>query len=172
MHCLYCKKRLWLFFIKGPFCSKLHEVAYHDEQSGAAMHRLMESAIPVEPPAIPAALAQVHRESKIPRVQPVAVPSLCNFFVERDRPKPVALDLAATAVLPEAEPFTGLIQFPSSSRSVVDLTLDSATQPAGETRARVNETNAACRLQSRRSRRIPPRSPAEFSLRTHRRRVR
>src|SRR5580693_9258376 len=41
MHCLYCKKRLWLFFSKErEFCSKLHEATYHEELS--AMNRLME----------------------------------------------------------------------------------------------------------------------------------
>jgi len=43
MQCLYCKKRLGLFASKKrPFCSKLHEDWFHDEQSGTAIRRLLE----------------------------------------------------------------------------------------------------------------------------------
>jgi len=174
MHCLYCNKRLWLFFSKEqPFCSKLHEAAYHDELS--AMRRLMEFTVPVEPPKGPATADQIRsqreRESRIPMVWPVAVPPLCNFIVDRG-PKPVTADLAATSVPLEAEPFTGPIQFPSSSRGVIGFTLDSAIEPAGEIAAIPNERIAACHVRSKRSRRTPPRNPAAFSSRTHRRRLR
>src|SRR3984957_13564338 len=48
MHCLYCNKRLWLFFSKERlFCSKLHEAAYYDELS--AMDRLKEFTVPAGP---------------------------------------------------------------------------------------------------------------------------
>src|SRR5271170_5247154 len=110
MHCLYCKKRLWLFFSKERlFCSKLHEAAYHNEQSGSAMRRLMEFTVPVEPPKGPATAdqkrSQRERESRIPMVWSVDVPPLCNFVVVWGHPKPVSADLAATNIPLEAKPF-------------------------------------------------------------------
>jgi hypothetical protein len=63
MHCLYCNKRLWLFFSKERlFCSKVHEAAYYDELS--AMDRLMEFTVPAEPTKGPASAEQKrsHRE--------------------------------------------------------------------------------------------------------------
>lgn len=165
MQCLYCKKRLWLFFSEErPFCSKLHEVAYHDEVS--AMRRLTEFKDPTEPPAI---RARIDRQS---RTQPIAVPPVCNFVVERCLPKPAAAALAESPVLLEAEPFDAPIQFPSSRRSLVGFTLEFATEPCEYVAVLPNETGVTCRVPSKRSRRIPPRSPAAFSLRTHRRRVR
>jgi hypothetical protein len=175
MHCLYCNKRLWLFFSKERrFCSKLHEAAYHDEL--LAMHRLMEFTVPAEPPKGPATAdqkrSQRERDSRIPIAWLVAVPQLCNFIVEPGRPKPITADLATTSVPLEAEPFSGPIQFPSSNRGVIGFTLDSAIESAGEIAAIPNERIAACHVRSNRSRRIPPRSPAAFSSRTHRRRLR
>jgi hypothetical protein len=171
MYCLYCKKRLWMFFSKERlFCSKLHEAAYHDGLS--AMNRLMEFSVPVEPPKGPATADQKRslreRESRMPMVWPVDVPPLsnlmlCNLVVTWGR-KPVAADLAATAVLLEPEPFAGPIQFPSSSKGLIAVTLDLAAEP--------DERIAVCRVQSKRGRRIPPQGPAAFSSRTHRRRLR
>jgi hypothetical protein len=153
MHCLYCKKRLWLFFSKEePFCSKVHEAAYYDELS--AMRRLIEFTDPVKPPAIP----------------PLAVPPLCDFVVERGCPKPVTADLV-TADLVTAEPFASAIQFPQSVKSVIAFAVDSATEPAAEIVELVNATMGTCRVRPKRSRRIAPRTPAAFSSRTHRRRL-
>ena len=147
MHCLYCKKRLWLFFSReGSFCSKVHEAAYYDELS--ALRRLMEFGNPLEPPAIP----------------PLAVPPLCDFIIGRACPKPLPADLVAAAGLVVAQPFVGPIQFLSSG-------LDSVTEPAPEIVELVSATMAACRVRPKRSRRIAPRTPAAFSSRTHRRRL-
>jgi|HubBroStandDraft_5_1064220.scaffolds.fasta_scaffold36894_3 hypothetical protein len=175
MHCLYCKKRLWLFFSKERlFCSSLHEAAYHDELS--AMNRLVEFTVAVEPPPDGPATAdqkrtQRERESRVPMAMsmmtsmasPAAVPPLCNFVGEPGRPQPVPCDLPAAASPLEAKLFAGQIQFPSSIARI----LDSATGPARE----ITPT-ATCRIQSKRGRRVPAPSPAAFSLRTHRRRVR
>src|SRR5277367_4389467 len=101
MYCLYCKKRLWMFFSKERlFCSKLHEAAYQDGLS--AVNRLMEFTASPEPPKSPAT-----------PVCPAPVQPLCNLAVTWGRPKPVAADLAASTVLLEAEPFARPIQFPS-----------------------------------------------------------
>jgi hypothetical protein len=175
MHCLYCNKRLWLLFSKErAFCSKLHEDAYQDELS--AMRRLTEFTVPVVRQALPAPenrrLSEIYRASTMPPIPPVAVPPLCNFVVDQGRPKPVTPDLAATTVLLEAKQFAAPIQFPSGSRSLIALTLDSAIGAAGEIATTATERIAPCRVQSKRSRRIPPPSPTAFSLRTHRRRVR
>jgi hypothetical protein len=157
MHCLYCNKRLWLLFSKKRlFCSKLHEVAYQDGL--AVMRRLMELAVPVEPPANPP-------------IPPIAAPALRNFVIERGGPKPIPPDPAAVLRL-EAVPFAGRIEFPSSNRGLIAVTLDSATEPVGEIATIANERVASCRVQSKGRRRIPPQSPAAFSLRTHRRRLR
>jgi len=180
MQCLYCDKRLGLFsFKKRPFCSELHEVAYHDERSGLAMRRVLDPLFMVlqSPPSIPATpdlkLPQIDREPTIPPVQRVAVSWLCNLVVEQGRPKPVAPDLAAAAVLLEAETFSGpVVQRPSSRMGVIAFTQDSAIEPAGEIAAEGNPTIAACRVQSRSSRRFLPRSSAAFGSRTHRRRRR
>lgn len=179
MQCLYCNKRLGLFsFKKRPFCSELHEVAYHDERSGLAMRRVMDPLFMAlqEPPSIPVIpdrnLSPLDRDSTIPPVQRVAVSWLCNFVVELDRPKPVPPDLAAAAVLLEAEPFTGPAQRPSCSMGVTAFTLDSATQPAGEIAAEGDPAIAACRVQPKGSRRFLRRSSAAFSSPTHRRRRR
>ncbi len=159
MRCLYCNKRLWLIFWKErTFCSKLHEAAYHDGQS--AMNRLIEFTRPAEAPK---------SEPKMPQVRPDVVPPICNFIVDQTRPKPVAADLAATPVLLEAEPFVGTVQFPSTNRGVIASTFDSPTEPAAEIPTIANEWIAACRVPSKRSRRILAR-PAAFSSRTHRRR--
>src|ERR1700722_8214717 len=117
MHCLYCHKRLWLFFSKERlFCSKLHEAAYYDQLS--AMDRLMEFTVPAEPPKGPASAeqkrSQRERESRIPMVCPVAVPPLCNFVGQWGRQNPVPPDPVAAAVRLETEPFAGQIQNPSS----------------------------------------------------------
>lgn len=173
MHCLYCKKRLWLIFSKERvFCSKLHEAAYHDELS--AMNRLMEFT-PVERPALPTPrnrpLSELYHESMINWALSVAVPPLCDLAVERGSPKPIPPGPAAALRL-GAEPFAGSIQFPSSNGRVIAFALDSVAEPAGEIATRANETIGACRLRSKHSRRIPPRGPAAFSLRTHRQRVR
>jgi len=43
MYCLYCNKRLGLFASrKRPFCSESHESAYHNEQAGLALRRIMD----------------------------------------------------------------------------------------------------------------------------------
>jgi hypothetical protein len=167
MRCLYCNKRLGLFSSKRRlFCSELHETAYHDERSGLAMRRVLDPlfTVLVEPPAIPATPDQ--------KWSPISVPALCNLVVEQDRLKPVPPDLAALAVPLEAEPSIGPVQRPSSSSGVIAFTLDSATELAGEIEAEGNETIATRRVQSKRGRRIPPRSPAAFSSQTHRRRRR
>jgi hypothetical protein len=158
MRCLYCNKRLWLAFSKERvFCSKQHQAAYHDELS--AMRRLMEFTVSVEPPAIVELRNQ--KPSKIDcAIPPVAVPPLCNFVVERG-PEPAIPDLPATAVLLEAEPFSGPIQLPSGSMGLVVFTLASATEPAGEIAAIANERIAACRVQSKRSRRTQRSSAAK-----------
>jgi hypothetical protein len=171
MHCLYCKKRLWLFFSKERlFCSSLHEAAYHDELS--AMNRLVEFTVAVEPPPDCPATAdqkrtQRERESRVPMMTPMTgsavVPPLCNFVGEPGRPQPVPCDLPATAPTLEAKLFAGQIQFPSSIARILDY----ATGHAREI-----TPIATCRIQSKRSRRVPAPSPAAFSLRTHRRRVR
>jgi hypothetical protein len=168
MHCLYCKKRLWLFFSKEePFCSKVHEAAYYDELS--AMRRLVEFKDPVEPPAIPAprnrTLSEIYRESTAR-----AIPPLCHFVSERPCPKPVAAGLI-TADLVTAQPFASAIQFPSSVKSVIAVTPASAIEPAAEIVEIASETIGPCRIRPRRSRRIATRSPAAFSSRTHRRRL-
>jgi len=172
MHCLYCNKRLWLFFSKKRlFCSKLHQVAYHDELS--AMNRLMEFTVLEEPSAIPAPrnqkLSKIDSAYKTSPIPPVAAPPLCNFVVQPG-PKPALPDLPATAVLLEAEPFAGPIQLPSGSKGLIALPVASATEPAGEIAAMANETIAACGGQSKRSRRTPRSSAA--SSRTNRRRQR
>jgi hypothetical protein len=174
MYCLYCKKRLWMFFSKERlFCSKLHEAAYQDGLS--AMNRLMEFSVPVESPKGPATADQKRsrreRESRMPMVWPVDVPPLCNLVVTWGR-KPVAADLAANAVLLDPEPFAGPVQFPSSSRGLIAVTLDLAAEPAPELAAIPDERNPVCRVQSKRARRIPRQGPTAFSSRTHRRRLR
>lgn len=174
MYCLYCKKRLWTLFSKERlFCSKLHEAAYQDGLS--AMNRLMEFTVPAEPPNGPATgdqkRSQRERESRMPMLWTVAVPPLCNLVLTWGRPKPVATPLAASVVLPEAEAFTGPVEFPSSSRSLIACALDVAIEPAQEL-AVPNERTAVCRVQSKRGRRIPSQSPTAFSSRTHRRRLR
>jgi hypothetical protein len=173
MHCLYCKKRLWLIFSKDRvFCSKLHEAAYHDELS--AMNRLMEFTVPVDRQALPAprnrTLSEIYRESTINWALSVAAPPLYDLLVEPDRPKPIPPDPAAALRL-DAVPFARSIQFPSSNSGVIALVLDSATETGGEIATRANETIGACRLRSKHSRRMPSRGPAAFSLRTHRRKV-
>ena len=176
MHCLYCKKRLWLFFSKErTFCSKLHEAAYHNELS--AMNRLMEfTDRPVEPSKGPATAhhkrSQKERESSIPMASPVAVPPLCNLALTWGSLKPATPDLPANGVLSEAVPFAGPIQYPSSERGLIAFTLDCATEPAREIAAIPNERLAVCRVQSKRGHRIRPQSPTAFSSRTHRRRLR
>jgi hypothetical protein len=174
MHCVYCKKRLWLpSSRKRRFCSELHEAAYHNELS--AMNRLMEFTVPVEPPKHPANAdqkrSQRERESRIPMAWPAVVPPLCDLVLEQGRPKPVPAD-PATSLLLEAIPFAGQFQFPSSSKGLFAFSLDSATEPAREIATIANERIAGCRVRSKPSRRIPPRSPAAFSSRTHRRRLR
>jgi hypothetical protein len=145
MHCLYCKKRLWLFFSKQRvFCSNRHEVAYNDEL--AAMNRLIEFTARVEPKANPP-------------IPPVPVPTLCNLVVERGCLKPTPPH-TAVSVLFEAALFAGRIQFPSSSGGLIAFTLDSAPRP--EIAPITIETVAACRVQSNRSRRTP-RSSADTS---------
>jgi hypothetical protein len=165
MHCLYCKKRLWTFFCKERlFCSSLHEAAYHDELS--AMNRLVEFTVAVQPPPNGPATADQKRtqrehDSRVPLMASMMIPPLCNFVAEQGRPQPVPCDLPVIAPMLEAKLFGGRIQFPSSIACI----LDSATEPA-------REIMPTCRIQSKRGRRLPPRSPAAFSLRTHRRRVR
>jgi hypothetical protein len=168
MHCLYCKKRLWLFFSKEePFCSKVHEAAYYDELS--AMRRLIEFKDPVEAPVIPAprnrTLTEIYRESTTR-----TIPPLCDFVSERACPKPFAAGLN-TADLVTAQPFASAIQFPQSVKSVIAFTPASATEPAEEIVEIARETIGSCRVRSRRSRGIAPRTPAAFSSRTHRRRL-
>jgi hypothetical protein len=150
MHCLYCQKRLWMLFSKERlFCSKLHEAAYQEGLS--AMNRLMEFTASPEPPKSPAT-------SRVPLGVPMVQP-LCNLVVTWGRPKPVAADLSAITVSPEAEPFARPIQFPSS-----------ATEPAAEIATTASQTVAACcRVRPNRNRRIPP---TAFASRTHRRRLR
>ena len=172
MHCLYCKKRLWLFFSKKRvFCSKVHETAYHEELS--AMNRLREFTLLVEQPTLPAPrnrkLSEIYRESQIQWALSAVVP-LCNFAVDQSRQKPVTPD-PATVLLLGAVSFVGSIQFPSSQTGVIAIGPDSVTEPAREITAIGNEGVAACRVHSKRSRRLPARSPAAFSLRTHRRRL-
>src|SRR5271154_120955 len=101
MNCLYCKKRLWMYFSKKPpFCSKVHEAAYHDEMS--AMRRLVEYTVPFGTPAIPVRrsqkLSQNTRGSGTPAMPPVVVPPLGHLVVEWGRPKPIPPP-AAAAVL-------------------------------------------------------------------------
>jgi hypothetical protein len=173
MHCLYCKKRLWLFFSKErEFCSKLHEATYHEELS--AMNRLMEFTSPSERAALPErrnqTLSEIYRESKINWALSVAVPALCNLVLERPRPKVTPLN-PANAVVVDALPFAGSIKFPSSSGRVVAFTLDSVIEPE-QISTIANQRTAACRVQSKRRRRIDPPSPAAFSSRTHRRKLR
>jgi hypothetical protein len=175
MHCLYCNKRLWLFFSKERlFCSKLHEAAYYDELS--AMDRLMEFTVPAEPPKGPASAeqkrSQREHESRVPMVWPVDVPPLCNFVGELGRPKPVAPELAATAVRPEAEPFAGKIQTPSSRSGLIAFTLQSAIEVDGEIATMADERTTFCRVRPKRGRKTSPQSPGAFSSRTHRRRLR
>jgi hypothetical protein len=175
MHCLYCKKRLWLLFSKDrQFCSNLHEASYHDEMS--AMNRLAEFKVAVEPPPNGPATAdqkrtQRERDSRIPLAWST-VPPLSNLIVERGLLRPVPSNLPATALRLEAKPFAAPLQFPSSSRSLIAGPLDFAAEPAPETTTTAKDSFGACRIQSKRSRRVPPRSPGAFSLRTHRRRVR
>ncbi|MGD0133867.1 MAG: hypothetical protein ABSE57_17595 [Bryobacteraceae bacterium] len=178
MHCLYCKKRLWLFFSKERlFCSSLHEAAYHDELS--AMNRLVEFTVTAEPPPNGPATAdqkrtQRERESRLPMLtamtmaSPAAVPPLCSFVVERGQPQPVPCDLPATASPLEAKLFGGQIQFPSCQ--LLSASTAREITPIGI--RQIEDTFSACRTQSKRSRRVPPTTPAAFSLRTHRRRVR
>ena len=167
MHCLYCKKRLWLFFSKERlFCSNLHEAAYYDELS--AMNRLVEFTVAVEPPPNGPATAdqkrtQRERDSRVPLMTSMMNPPLCNFVVERGRPQPVPCDLPATAPALEAKLFAGQVQFSSvgTTREITPIEI----RP-------IEDTFSACRVSLKRSRRVPPSSPAAFSLRTHRRRVR
>jgi hypothetical protein len=67
-------------------------------------------------------------------------------------------------MLLEAEPFTGQIQFPSSRRSMIAFTLDSAIEPARDI-APTKERIAVCRVQSRRGHRISGPSGAAAKLR-------
>jgi hypothetical protein len=173
MHCLYCKKRLWLFFSKDrQFCSALHEAAYHDELS--AMNRLLEFKDPEERPALPAprnrTLSEIYRASVTPPIPPV-VPPLCSFAGELGRANPVIPDPAGNLLLGNI-PFAGQIQFPSSRSLLIAFTLDSVNEPAGEIASTANQLLTVCRVHTKRSRRVAPRSPAAFSSRTHRRRVR
>ena len=136
MHCLYCKKRLWLFFSKERvFCSNRHEVAYNDELS--AMNSFMEFIARVEPTANPA-------------IPPATVPPLCNLVAEQGRLKPTPPH-AAVSVPFEAALFAGRIQFPSSIGSLIEFTLDSAPRP--EVAPIANETVAAGGVHSMRSQR-------------------
>jgi hypothetical protein len=165
MHCLYCHKRLWLFFSKErAFCSKLHEAAYYDELS--AMNRLMEFTVPVEPPALPAPrdrkLSEIYRESKIDWALSVAVPPLCKLVVDLDYPRPVTPEPAARLLL-QALPFARPIQLPDTSGGLIAFTLDSVIEP---------EQISTIAIKRKRSRRIDQRNPVAFSSRTHRRRVR
>jgi hypothetical protein len=171
MHCLYCKKRLWLFFSKErEFCSKRHQAAYHDELS--AMQRLTEFTVPVELPKGPLTADQTRsqrqRDSRLPMLWPVAVPPMCNLVVTWERPKPIAADPAAGSVPLQEEPFAGSIRFPSTSKNLIAFSLASEVEPAQET---ANDMALACRVKSKR-RRTDPRSSGAFSSRTHRRRAR
>ncbi len=172
MHCLYCKKRLWLVFSKErEFCSKRHQAAYHDELS--AMRRLTEFTVPVELPKGPLTAdhkrSERERDSRIPLAWRLAVPPICNLVVTWERPKPVAPGLAANSMPLAAEPFAGLIRFPSSSKNLIVFSQGSEVEPVRET---ANDVTLPCRVKSKRSRRVPERSPAAFSSRAHRRRVR
>jgi hypothetical protein len=149
MHCLYCNRRLWLyFFTKRQFCSKRHEVAYHDEM--AAINRLMELTVRTEPLAIP------ERASTI--APTVFVPALCNLIVERGHLKR-AFRAATNAVLLEAAPFVGRIQYPSRSGGVAAFTLDSTTEPVAEFATKAPEpsrrTSKSSPAKSRTKRRKP-----------------
>ena len=159
MRCLHCNKRLWLFSSKRLFCSKLHEDAYRDGM--AAMNRLMEFTVPLETTPLPGPAL------KMPAFPPVTVPPLCGSVLGWGRPKPVGLD-AADALHLDAVLFAGPVQIPSIQRDLFPVTRDSAIEPADAP----NERMAACRVQSKRSRAIPARSPAAFSARTHRRKTR
>lgn len=139
----------WLFFSKErAFCSNRHEVAYNDELS--AMNRLMEFTARVGPPA------------NLP-IPPVTVPAMCNLVVERGCLKPTPPQ-AGVSVLFEAALFAGRIQFPSSSGRLIAFTPDSAARP--EIAPITCETVAACRVQSKRSRRTPRSSAAKPRTKT------
>jgi hypothetical protein len=127
------------------------------------MNRLVEFTVAVQPPPNGPATADQKRtqrehDSRVPLMASMMIP---NFVAERGRPQPVPCDLPVIAPTLEAKLFGGQIQFPSSTA----CTLDSAAAPA-------REITPTCRIQSKRSRRLPPHNPAAFSLRTHRRRVR
>jgi hypothetical protein len=101
MHCLYCNKRLGLFsFKKKPFCSSLHEVAYHDEQSGLALRRVMDPtfAVPERPPAIPAAPDQT------PVLPVTVVPLEAEPFSEPVQSPSVTLDSVTEPVIETIAP--------------------------------------------------------------------
>src|ERR1700761_4953257 len=110
MQCLYCKKRLGLFASKKrQFCSELHEVAYHDEQSGLAMRRVLDPLFtaaaktpqvrtaPTPPP--PSQPVEAEPESrpalKAAPVLEVPAPAQGGFCLRQQLPKPAAPDLAA-----------------------------------------------------------------------------
>src|SRR5579863_301611 len=119
MNCLYCNKRLGFFASKKrAFCSEVHEVAYHDEQAGLAMRRVMDPMFtaPVKAPPLILTPAQkappAEADSEAPSFRRESSPPQ-GRYLHQGFPKPVPFDTAAASVTLEAEPFTvGTVQLP------------------------------------------------------------
>jgi len=145
VECLYCKKRLGMFASKkSPFCSELHEVAYHDEQAGLALRRVMDPSFANSDPPPPLRLTAPEHSSRgvaefglkgLPlRLASTPAPPLCSFDFNGSRPEPVSPKLGGLrAKAPpvsdsalEAEPFAaGAVQLPTLGEGVLPFDLES-----------------------------------------------
>jgi hypothetical protein len=149
MHCLYCKKRLGLFASKKrQFCSEVHQAAYHDEQSGLAMRRVMDPlfSTPIKPPPLrttPEPPLAKEEASETLRLLEPQVPLRGSFCLKQQLPKPSAPNLSAADGLLDVEPFVGSFQLPSSEGGVLEFTLDSEAEPDAEIGAEGGETSLA-----------------------------
>src|SRR5258708_13119384 len=118
MQCLYCQKKLGMFASKKrPFCSKLHEDWYQDEQSGSAVRRLLEPFPDDDQPVAQPALAEpppvplMTRPLQAPSVPPppsVSPPPIASVRPEPVKEPPALLDLFAQApsLIPPPPPKT------------------------------------------------------------------
>ena len=133
MQCLYCKKRLGLFASKKfPYCSELHEVAYHDEMSGLALRRVLDPLFtaPVKSPPLRTTPEQRaspagSESGAVALALPPDPPE--QSFVAEARPSPIPRDPAGPSGLIEFEPFAGQVQLWSSGLGIAAFEADLVT---------------------------------------------
>jgi hypothetical protein len=162
MECLYCHKRLGLFaFMKGPFCSESHEVAYQDQQSTLAIRRVLDPLLSLPPKAPPLSLMPQPESPTGVVSATVAIASASapaqGAYLRQRRPRAIAPDLAALGVALKAEPSApGPVELPSSSGCAIAPDVNSsavdsaAPEPAPRKPTRAsNRGKAALNASSR-----------------------